>query len=83
MKIIAISEARASLKRIIREAEEQPIVVLSRSRPVAVVVSPEHYAAMVQHSEDLEDSDAILYAQLHPTERVPHEKVLADLKAAE
>jgi prevent-host-death family protein len=74
-----ITEARAKMKEIAAKAHETPVVLLSRSRPVAVVLSPERYQAMLDRVEELEDQAAILYDQLHPEERISHEKVLAEL----
>jgi PHD/YefM family antitoxin component YafN of YafNO toxin-antitoxin module len=55
LKTTTVTELRSSLAMCIDQLDEGPIVVLSRSRPAAVLVEPELFDAMLERLELLED----------------------------
>ncbi|NIM95959.1 MAG: type II toxin-antitoxin system prevent-host-death family antitoxin [Anaerolineales bacterium] len=55
LRTTTVSELRAELASFIKELDDGPIVVLSRSRPAAVLVEPEMFDALLERCEFLED----------------------------
>lgn len=55
LKTITVSELRADLSEIIKNLDDGPLLVLSRSRPAAVLVEPEMFDAIIEKCELLED----------------------------
>ena len=55
LKTTTVSELRADLAELIKNLAEGPLLVLSRSRPAAVLVEPEMFDAIVEKCELLED----------------------------
>ncbi|OGO09791.1 MAG: hypothetical protein A2Z66_08620 [Chloroflexi bacterium RBG_13_66_10] len=50
-----VSELRSDLASLLTRLEEGPIMVLSRSRPAAVLVEPDVFEAILERLELLED----------------------------
>jgi PHD/YefM family antitoxin component YafN of YafNO toxin-antitoxin module len=55
LKTTTVTELRSDLAACIRQLGEGPVVVLSRSRPAAVLVEPQVFDAMLERLELLED----------------------------
>lgn len=55
LKTTTVSELRADLSELIKGLDEGPLLVLSRSRPVAVLVEPEMFDDIIDRFELLED----------------------------
>lgn len=55
IKTTTITELRAELATLINGLDEGPVMVLSRSRPAAVLIEPEMYDALLEKCELLED----------------------------
>lgn len=56
-KMISVSDLQRRAKTVFEELEdEQPTLVLSRNRSVAVVIKPEFYEKMIEEMEDLYDT---------------------------
>ena len=55
MKTTTATELRAKLASVLKDLEEGPVLVLSHSRPVAVLVEPEVFDAIMEKIELLED----------------------------
>jgi PHD/YefM family antitoxin component YafN of YafNO toxin-antitoxin module len=55
LKTTTVTELRSALAACISQLDEGPVVVLSRSRPAAVLVKPEVFDAMLERLELLED----------------------------
>ena len=55
IKTTTITELRAELATLINGLDEGPVMVLSRSRPAAVLIEPEMYDALLKKCELLED----------------------------
>jgi prevent-host-death family protein len=55
LKTTTVSELRADLSEFIKNLDDGPLLVLSRSRPAAVLVEPEMFDAIVEKCELLED----------------------------
>ncbi|MEW6567789.1 MAG: type II toxin-antitoxin system prevent-host-death family antitoxin [Chloroflexota bacterium] len=54
-KTTTVTELRADLAGHLRQLREGPLLVLSHSRPAAVLVEPEVFDAMIERLELLED----------------------------
>lgn len=79
-RMIPITEARAKLADLIDELDERSTVILvRRSRPAAIVMSPERYNALLEEIDHLDSQAAVLFAQLHPEENVSTDKLKAEL----
>ncbi len=58
-QLISVSQLRQNAARILKEAQAngEPWVVVSRSRPVAVILSPDAYQAMQKRLRELEEAE--------------------------
>lgn len=50
-----VTELRSELSTLLKELDNGPIVVMSRSRPTAVLIDPDMYDVLIEKSELLED----------------------------
>lgn len=55
VKTTSVTELRDDLARVLKQAGEGPVIVMSRSKPAAVLIDPETYEALVQNAETLAD----------------------------
>lgn len=76
---VPVTEARDRLKELLDRVADRNVVLVRRSRPVAVMVAPDRYQGLVDRIENLEDELSVLHARLHPGGTVPLEKVKANL----
>lgn len=78
-----VSQLRSDLASYVEMVEEGPIVVLSRSRPAAVLLDPEVYQALIENAELLEDildgRAALQHYAAHPDAAVDAEEVFSRL----
>ena len=54
-KLVAIDQARARLRTLVREIADHHIVLMNNCRPAAILVSPQRYSGLVEKIEDLRD----------------------------
>jgi PHD/YefM family antitoxin component YafN of YafNO toxin-antitoxin module len=54
-KTATVSELRSDLASHIRQLAEGPLVILSKSRPAAVLIEPDVFDALLEKAEFLED----------------------------
>jgi antitoxin YefM len=47
----SVTEAQAGLPSILREAEEQPVIITRRDKAVGYLLSPERFEAMMETME--------------------------------
>ncbi|MAU61384.1 MAG: hypothetical protein CMI62_11735 [Parvibaculum sp.] len=63
-QVSSISELKRSPARVIEEAsEEGAVAILNRNKPVAYVLDPETYEAMLDRLEDYEDMKKVIERQ--------------------
>ncbi len=78
-----VSTLRTELSTFLRDLNEGPILVLSNSRPAAVLVEPEMFDSIIEKIELLEDlvdgRRAIADYRANPDEIVDAEKVFERL----
>ncbi|WP_237164537.1 type II toxin-antitoxin system Phd/YefM family antitoxin [Mycolicibacterium peregrinum] len=74
---VPISEARANLSTLVKQAAEHDIILINHGRPAAVLMSPEHYRALLDELDDLQDRLAVQNSGDGPN--VPFSHVLAEL----
>jgi antitoxin StbD len=53
--LVPISEARARLSQLVREAADQEVVLMNHGRPAAVLISADRYDSLLEELEDLKD----------------------------
>ena len=60
-QLISVSELRQSVARVLKQAQVngEPCVVVSRSRPVAVILSADAYQAMRNRLRELEEAELL------------------------
>jgi len=78
-ELVAISKARARLSELVRRSQDEDVVLMNHSTPVAVIVSADRYEALLDELEDLKDRLSI-----HECAGVtiPAEKLLIELGLA-
>ena len=54
-KTTTVSELRSDLAALIKSLDDGPIVVLSHSRPAAVLIDPELFESLLEKCELIED----------------------------
>jgi prevent-host-death family protein len=54
-QLVPISEARARLSKLVREAADQDVVLMNHGRPAGILISPERYESLLDELEDLRD----------------------------
>lgn len=54
-KTTTVTELRADLAKFLKELEDGPVIVLSHSRPAAVLIEPELFDSIFEKLELLED----------------------------
>lgn len=79
MSNVGVADARKNLAAVIERAQHEPVVIARRGRAQAVVVSPEHFEAMRDALEEVEDARAFDEAMLEEGENLPWEQAKADL----
>jgi antitoxin YefM len=55
----SVTEAQAGLPSILRQAEEQPVVITRRDKTVGYIVSPERFEAMLETMEIMANPEAM------------------------
>ena len=55
LKTTTITELRAELSSYISEVSQGPVMIMSRSRPAAVLIDPEMFDTLMKDCELLED----------------------------
>lgn len=83
MKTATITELRLELASYINQLGEGPIMVMSRSRPAAVLIDPEVFDTLMKECELLEDildgRQVIAEYRADPTVAVDAEEVFENL----
>lgn len=78
--LVTVTEAKARLAELIREAAEEDVVVVRHGHPAAVLVGAERYDAVLEEMEDLKDRLSIYQsAQSEPDLRIGFDKMEAEL----
>lgn len=77
MSMHTITQARAKLSELVREAEDDDVVVINHSRPVAVLVGINRHEALLEEIEDLRDRLSVYERDSEPS--IPAEKLIAEL----
>jgi antitoxin StbD len=78
--LVPISEARAHLSQLVREATEADVVLMNHGRPAAVLVSAGRYESLLEELEDLRDRLSV-HEREHVT--MPFDKFVAELGIAD
>lgn len=55
VKTTSVTELRKDLARVLKQAGEGPVIVMSRSKPAAVLIDPGTYESLVENTETLAD----------------------------
>ncbi len=73
------SAARESLPEVIELAQSESVTIERHHRPVAVVISPQRYAELIEAWEEINDIAAFDAALAEEGDNVPWEQVKSDL----
>lgn len=76
--LVPITEAKARLFEVVREATDRDVLLVRHGRPAAVLLSPERYDALLDRIEDAEDRLAV-YEHDRDEPTISHEKLMAEL----
>lgn len=76
-RMVPISEARANLSALIKRAADGDLFLMNHGKPAAVLMSPDHYQALLDELDDLQDRLAVWENADAPA--VPFEQLLAEL----
>lgn len=79
MATIGSSEARGSFPEVIELAQSEAVTIERHQQPVAVVISPERHAELIDAWEEIQDIAAFDAALIEEGESIPWEQVKADL----
>lgn len=77
--LVPVTEARDHFKKLLDRVIEEDIVLVRRSRPAAVMLSPDRYRELLERIEELTDQASVLWAQLHPEDDRDLEEIAAEL----
>ncbi len=73
--LIGITDLRTNAKAVISHLDEHPVTILSRSKPVGVLIHPARWEQLMDQLDDLE-------AQIALTEREHDTVPIADARKA-
>ncbi len=76
---ISVSDARARLPEVIEQARDEAVYVTRHGKTQAVIVSPAHYARLLDALEERDDIRAFDVALSEEGDDVPWDQVKADL----
>ena len=79
MSKISVTDARARLPEVMRQARDEAVFLERRGKLEAVVVSPEQYELMISALEEAEDVAAFDEAMAEEGPNIPWAQVKADL----
>jgi antitoxin StbD len=78
--LVTVTEAKARLGELLREATEGDVVVVRHGHPAAVLVGAERYDALLEELEDLKDRLSVYEsAQSEAGLRIGFDKMAAEL----
>ena len=76
---MSISAARERMAEVVEAVGREPMVLERHGREVAVVISPQRYAELLEAWEDAEDVAAFDEAMAEEGKNIPWEQVKVDL----
>jgi len=76
---VPVSAARDQLPSVLEQAGTEAVTLLRHGRAVAVVVSPDRYAELLEAEEELEDVAAFDEAMAEAGDAIPWDQVKVDL----
>ena len=77
-----VSDARSNLPAVLDAAWTEPVVLERYGKPVAVVISPDRYEALLEAEEEALDVAAFDDALAEEGPNIPWDQVKADLGLA-
>jgi antitoxin StbD len=78
--LVTVTEAKARLGELLREAAEEDVVVVRHGHAAGVLVGAERYDALLEELEDLKDRVSVYEsAGTEPSLRVGFDKMAAEL----
>jgi prevent-host-death family protein len=79
MTSLSISQARADLADVISRAQKKPITISKHGKPIAILINPSLYQAMLESVDELEDISAFDKSMADTAPSIPWERVKRDL----
>lgn len=78
--LIPVSEAKARLSELVREAADEDVILMRHGHPVAVIIGIERLDALFEELEDARDRIALTEARETPDDMfIPLDKIKAEL----
>jgi len=78
--LVTVTEAKARLGELLREAAEDDVVVVRHGHPAAVIVGADRYDALLEELEDLKDRLSVYEStRSEPSLRIGFDKMAAEL----
>lgn len=75
--MVGVSEAKGRLTELVRDAQDEDVLLTRHGRPAAVIMSADRYEALMDEIEDLQDRLSIHESRDEPT--VDWNKLKAEL----
>jgi PHD/YefM family antitoxin component YafN of YafNO toxin-antitoxin module len=75
--VLGVTDLRARTKTVIAELGNEPVMVLSRSKPVAVLLGPDGYEALLDRIDELSAAVSVLASK--DEDSVPLEAAMKEL----
>lgn len=63
---VAVTEAKAKLNTLLRDAQSDDVILMRHGRPAGVLVSYERYEDLIEGWEDAIDARAVAEFRAHP-----------------
>lgn len=66
MKLVAVSEAKARLTGLVKDAKNEDVALLRYGHPEAFLLSADRYEELIERLDDVEDSLAVAEFRANP-----------------
>jgi antitoxin StbD len=77
--LVPVSEAKARLAELIREAADEDVILMRHGHPAAVIIGVERLDALIEELEDARDRIALIEARETPDDMfIPLDKIKAE-----
>ena len=76
-EIVGVSALRLRQNEILGKLSETPVILTQHGKPVAVLVSPEHWNRLIEELEDLRDALDVLEDRLNAEPTIDFDEYLA------
>lgn len=79
MATVTASDARKNFAEMLRQSQDEPVVIEKRGEPEGVLIAPALFEQLMRAAEELEDVSAFDDAMNESGENIPWDAVKVDL----